>query len=315
MVSQNGETGAKSFTMITSIALPAEFEAYQNDKEESLQSFSPLAKINMIVGSNNSRKSRFMRLLATQQQYEVSDSSVDLRVVNKELEEVLRSFEQTLVGNSLSAAEGVSQESISKLKVLPTKLKTSEDVYTPLRSHLERWKQIRSISSTTNVGMMGMGYTNTNGLAQLFRENAEKGLAILEQVPPASASSAPHRVYIPILRGLRPLDATHTDFYANKTREDYFDGKNDTSSPQIFTGLSFYQSLTDLLLGSNAERKQIVFYQEFISKELFEGHEVVLIPSQKNKSVTIKIGKEKEQPVHLLGDGVQSAIILSYLPL
>lgn len=47
---------------------------------------------------------------------------------------------------------------------------------------------------------------------------------------------------------------------------------------------------------------------------MFENQTVTLIPKQKEKVVFVKIGNEKEQPIHHLGDGIQSAIILSFLP-
>jgi len=47
---------------------------------------------------------------------------------------------------------------------------------------------------------------------------------------------------------------------------------------------------------------------------LFEGQEVTLIPSEEQKIVVVKIGNELERPIHELGDGIQSAIILTFLP-
>jgi len=68
------------------------------------------------------------------------------------------------------------------------------------------------------------------------------------------------------------------------------------------------------LLGNNNQRKKIVEYQQFISETLFEGKSVTLIPSLEEKVITVKIGNEKEQPIFHLGDGIQSAIIMSFLP-
>lgn len=47
---------------------------------------------------------------------------------------------------------------------------------------------------------------------------------------------------------------------------------------------------------------------------MFEGKEVTLIPSEEQKIVVVKIGNELERPIHELGDGIQSAIILTFLP-
>jgi len=113
------------------------------------------------------------------------------------------------------------------------------------------------------------------------------------------------------LRGLRPIDEKHTDLYAAQTKKDYFPSG---SPPEVFTGLSLYQRLIDMLLGDNSQRKAISDYQQFISKIFFENRPITLIPSPKEKTVVVKIGNEKEQPIFHLGDGIQSAIIMSFLP-
>ncbi len=99
-----------------------------------------------------------------------------------------------------------------------------------------------------------------------------------------------------------------------RTKQDYFSDVLDNGQPEIFSGLTIYERLTELLLGTNSERRTIAQYQNFISKTLFEGQPITLIPSPKNKVVTVKIGQEKDRPIYELGDGVQSAIILSFLP-
>lgn len=300
--------------MITSITLPKSFDSYQMG-QSPLKEFGPMSRINMLVGSNNAGKSRFMRQLATIKQYEVTDSAVDIEVINGKLSVVLDRFQNELSARQLRKAEDVDVEEIQRLRELPTRLQAGQDVYQGIRSRFERWGRIQSINTTGSLGSMGLGYSNTEGLAQKFREIAAEGLAVLADLPDRATPASPKRVYIPILRGLRPLDEDRTDFYARKTIEDYFSDQKSEDPPRIFTGLSFYQDLMESLLGGNVDRKQISEYQKFLSRRLFEGRDVVLVPSQKTpKVVTIKIGNETERPVHDLGDGLQSAIILSYLP-
>ena len=78
--------------------------------------------------------------------------------------------------------------------------------------------------------------------------------------------------------------------------------------------MKLYEDIMKMLLGNNNQRKRISEYQQFISNTLFGGNSVTLIPSLDAKVVIVKIGNEKEQPIFHLGDGIQSAIIMSFLP-
>ena len=102
----------------------------------------------------------------------------------------------------------------------------------------------------------------------------------------------------------------YTYFLAKK---DYF-STDISSPPEVFTGLSLYDDIMAMLLGDNKQRKKIAEYQEFITKIFFENKPVTLIPSLEEKAVIVKIGNEKERPIFHLGDGIQSAIIMSFLP-
>ena len=119
-------------------------------------------------------------------------------------------------------------------------------------------------------------------------------------------------IFIPILRGLRPIASTnYEDWYKAKIIQDYF-GKQ--PSFIIFTGLSAYDDIRNHLLGNLTQRKLIKDYEEYLSSSFFDNKEVTLIPSVDTEHLNIKIGNEKEQPIFELGDGIQSIIIVT-LPL
>jgi predicted ATPase len=63
---------------VTAIKLPETFDSYKNTEEEKLEFLEPVSKINIFVGSNNSGKSRFMRMLSAKEEYEVKQNSVHL---------------------------------------------------------------------------------------------------------------------------------------------------------------------------------------------------------------------------------------------
>lgn len=145
-----------------------------------------------------------------------------------------------------------------------------------------------------------------------LHDDANQDLLSLREIKNKIGDNFIKSYYIPTLRGLRPLNSTYDDFYKQQTIDSYF--KDAEHKPEVFTGLGLYTELRSYLLGDNAKRKKIKEYQEFISNSLFEGKEVTLIPSEEQKIVVVKIGNELERPIHELGDGIQSAIILTFLP-
>lgn len=161
-----------------------------------------------------------------------------------------------------------------------------------------------------------------------------------------------YRIYIPSLRGLIPLlpsefksEEQTNDVYAERIKNDYFPDERNIiidvndflkkddedgsrvldlkdlienskyySKHSIITGLQFYDSVKNYLLGDLEQREMISEYEKYLSKTFFDGKEVALIPKVKDDVLTIKIGDEKERPIYNLGDGIQSIILIT-LPL
>lgn len=163
-----------------------------------------------------------------------------------------------------------------------------------------------------------------------------------------------YRIYIPSLRGLIPLcpsefksEEQTNDLYAERIKNDYFpderniiidvndflekDDEDESESRvlhledilkkskyfskhSIITGLQFYDSVKNYLLGDLEQREMVREYENYLSKTFFDEKEVALIPKVKDDVLTIKIGDEKERPIYNLGDGIQSIILIT-LPL
>jgi hypothetical protein len=141
------------------------------------------------------------------------------------------------------------------------------------------------------------------------------------------------RLYVPILRGMRPpLVVTtkeedyqkYTDLYVQRTLHDYFNNMDigsarfplDEELPNlIFTGLTLYANLRRRLLArTQAERNTVRDYEIFLSQHFFPGQDITLIPVEEgnNDVVHIRIGDNDERPIYDLGDGIQSLIISTY---
>lgn len=312
---------------VTAIKLPKEFEIYRNTENEPAEFLEALSKINIFVGSNNSGKSRFMRLLSILAKYEVNQREIDLEQLKLKVIPMLDEIERNFHDFELIRVNRNIDLSILKnyQTVFNGLLNLGSDRFEDVRKVFEEidgkiYKDVVTEGKTGEIrsDSLDIFKKRVKEIAFLISKS-------LKNIPKMTYDDFPKKIYIPTLRGLRPLDDNHTDFYLNRTMQDYFPtqelnsftrSEKDTlkSNPEIFTGLSLWQRITDLLLGNNSERKLISDYQKFISETLFEGKSVALIPNQKEKVVVVKIGNEKEQPIHHLGDGIQSAIILSFLP-
>ena len=116
------------------------------------------------------------------------------------------------------------------------------------------------------------------------------------------------RIYIPILRGLRNLNPQE-DYLKERTKNDYF--KNE-SEVNIFTGQNLYNDVLNLLCGDYKDRINLREFEDFLGENFFDGKTISLIPKIKSDVLHVKIGEEKEYPIHELGDGIQSIIILTF---
>lgn len=126
------------------------------------------------------------------------------------------------------------------------------------------------------------------------------------------------RIYIPMLRGLRPIPGSTDDFYKTRTIIDYFPGDfgnlidSGVAPHNVISGLGYFEQLRQHLLGSPTKRKRIADYQKLLSKEFFEGKEVTLIPEHGNDVVSVMIGNGEQLPIFKLGDGLQQIIIITF---
>jgi len=184
-----------------------------------------------------------------------------------------------------------------------------------LNENLPKLEQhIENLKKQDNISSGGVSHsTIAQNLFQILRvktdifgENLEQSLKLPEF----------QRIYIPILRGTKPLKHVdhdkfeYVDFYGTRTRKDYFTDEI-SNKIEIFTGATSYNEIKRFLLGDLKERKLIAGYEQYLSENFFDNKPIALIPSQSNGVITVKVGDEKERPIYEMGDGIESIIILT----
>jgi hypothetical protein len=119
--------------LIKAIELPDAFELYTDIEGKSLSYLKPISNINIFVGSNNSGKSRFMRILSDQAEYKTQPGDINLDQVNLQINAIFDQLKDALIKNGFNEANGFSQRSIEELKPLPLSLSLNTDSYKKLR--------------------------------------------------------------------------------------------------------------------------------------------------------------------------------------
>lgn len=266
-----------------------------------------LSKINIFVGENNSGKSRLLRSLLSNE-LDYIPSSFVIADYNKEVEALNNEFGSYFknIGIKIKSFKEINDalNAINKIEFISESINLSEN-FSKLKQSIKTLEDEKD--------------TSTNGISHPLI--AEGLFRILEtkKFDDYLKSYTFKRIYIPILRGMEPVNYVNNTFqyedvYNLRIKENYFKNLNDSYNFEIFTGMNLYNTIKDYLLGYHNQRKLISEHQNYLSGNFFDSKEVTLIPSQIHGVVTVKIGDEKERPIYELGDGIQSIIILT-LPL
>jgi predicted ATP-dependent endonuclease of OLD family len=308
---------------IKHIRLDKEFSKYTLlDKLQNEQdAIRNLSKINIFVGANNSGKSRFLRQLSCTQKFiftpstnlgEFSFVNIDLCKCNF-LINITQLFTNAGFEDMHSIRHNLAQ--IPSLNLITE----GAEVSNPLLNIVDYILNLESfnINDCKLLPTQLWHPRMTQEMARLLIKiknlttECKKEITIITKVIPAQFHF--YTIYIPTLRGLRTSKENTDDFYQAITAADYFPRVSPGNPrPEIFTGLSLFTEVRELLLGNLADREIIADFQKFLAESFFEGKPVALIPKKGNTVLDIKIGDEAERPVFNLGDGIQSIIIFTF---
>lgn len=272
-----------------------------------------LAKVNFFVGENNSGKSRMLRAVFGAEGLEYLPVGLDLVAVQGVLGEYRKMIEQ--IFNAYHYEEVGRIGEAAKNTMLKNVVLDRPDPFEEIRAAL---KSAESVGSGTVVQSRD-GFSSDNGFNAIRRTGSEARERLEPLLNLGIAWNAVGRVYVPTLRGLRPLDRDR-DVYAERTRNDYGNdfpvfGTSKTMPSrrvEIFTGLDMYSQVRSHLLGDLQHRRRISEFQTFLSETFFNRQPVALIPREEGDVLFVKIGNAPERPIHHLGDGIQHLIIMAF---
>lgn len=250
--------------------------------------FAPLSKINLLVGPNNSGKSRLMRaVIHSLTDNEYVPWSKDVNGYWSALARCLELLEEAQSTNP--------HEAIPKMK--------GALLASPLR--------------TLTEGRSEAFDKFANFIPQVSHlKDLKSQLEQLEPVLRKANHSAPKKhenlkiVYVPALRGFKS-PPKEPRFFSKQAEDTYFKGIG-TNQLAVECGGDTYIRLQSNLLGKKEQRKLVAEFERFLADQFFEGQSVTLVPNLATESIFVSLGREKEQPISSVGDGLQHLIAILF---
>lgn len=270
------------------------------------KSIDDLSKVNLFVGQNNSGKSRFIRKLFSTQNLHFTSKNLDLdelnRITNKFYGDLNDFFTSRGIDSFGKVVSNIS--SYQPINYITKDFTPEKDIY-------------KKVLSITNAGTGGSIALNKGNYRDEIGEKLSEGYDYvwpkLQAILPHEFSYKYDSIYIPPLRGLRPLIKNDKqDFYKQRTLDDHFKDNKGELENKIYTGLTLYEEVKKLLLGRHSERKKVSDFENFLQNVFFNNKNVHLIPNINDDVLYIKIGEQSDIPIYELGDGIQSIIIITF---
>lgn len=271
-----------------------------NDNE--LAGFS---KINILIGANNSGKSRFLRTFFSYHDIRYKSSLFNLNAYN----ELIKSFKEALteffeIGKLSDEDTKHFLQDLKEIEYLDLSLNLEDKIKSYFSQIVNYRNNIISVvgynHEVLSAQLIIIGNTYIEKFDSLYKRHDFKL----------------KNIYIPTLRGLRNISGTQKqeDIYLNCTIRDYFSNKglDGDIKDKIYTGLSLYEDTKKLLLGTKEDREKVKRFENFLKTSFFNNEEINIIPRIGQDVVYFRIGAHEEHPIYELGDGIQSLIILTY---
>ena len=283
-----------------------------------------LENINLFIGTNNSGKSRFIRAMfnsiISSQSTRFISNEYDYKIILKDFNTSYRRAVRLLMERMLNEYDIPNHQYAQKLFQSFSDLPSDQidfRLFIAIATFFTKANTKEFIPREAKAD-------SKNILETLAEDMKKRGAELNSFLNKAftSKNHSPNCLYIPVLRGLRPIHYNETtkkfdsiDVYTTRTVKDYFPkpGTNDGNlDKKIFTGLSIYEDITKLLLGTVPERQLIKDFEQFLSLHIFQGQEITLIPKHKEDVLHIKIGEADQYPIYNLGDGIQTLIAILF---
>jgi predicted ATP-dependent endonuclease of OLD family len=285
------------------------FPNYKTSQDDN--ALTELSQINIFIGVNNSGKSRLMRTLFSSSEFFYSRVDVPVDDLNLKIiefhDKLLAKVRHFHVGQiSLpELTQKAKYKYIQLDKALVSKVtKDLQAYFHPASIPISENSQIERYDGSPNPSIPDIIDKYKQAISSLASTLQEKNTDF-------------NKIYIPILRGLRPVQISNQSFnntnnYKERTKIDYFKDDKEVDNLAISTGLDFYDELDRLKRGDDGQQALIEKFEKFLGDIFFHGKKIRITPHKEKDVVTFKIGDAESHSIFELGDGIQATILLTY---
>ena len=263
---------------------------FLNDEREPISYFPKFTTINIIIGANNSGKSRFMRYLMS---FGSFVGIHDINFIKKEIEEYnleVSSLNQ-LKGKKIQYFERLSFDSRSsidrnnfdlmadrlrKIKITELNLTESDEILPKITRNKESFNKIIDLDNMSSY------IENYSTITNDFRKEYTHF----------------KKYYIPTLRTAHSLFKKELSRFQKIENDVYLETLNkyyelDEMNVEVFTGIHLYKDILNTRNSKREVRQSFEKFEVFIGKYFFEGKKIDIV-AEFNKDESLNGNNDRE---------------------
>ncbi|GIQ57246.1 hypothetical protein Flavo103_03820 [Flavobacterium collinsii] len=293
---------------------------FLNEEDKPIVFLPHFNFINIIIGANNSGKSRFIRNLMTFEKFEavkdLHDSEILVKRYNENVNEVNETVNKRIKAFEVRASTTIyldgSQPDKESANVL------TKNVLKEIKG--DSIQHFLSIENGNKRKFLDLSkYGIKNQFIEEFQDIDESFFKTYENIK---------RYYIPTLRTAHSLFNYHSMNYSKIENDIYLDTLNNyyhlnKIDVDVFTGIHLYKEILNTRNSKREIRRKFDDFEEFVRINFFDGKKIdivaefdkdqSLIGNNNSEIISVHIEGEKEtRKLYELGDGIQAIIILMY---
>ncbi len=291
--------------MYQEIKLEKGFDEYDTLDDSNIKN---LSKVNIFIGANNSGKSKLLRRLYYENNYQYIHKVINLREYSIFQDSLLNKIKSYCAKNNIKLQTDVLNR---------VKHTLNEAIFwTRQAGNINSiTKLLEQLTPTHFTPLKAIDTPYYYHVQQIINDHLKSVFYILNKELGESINI--NKIYIPTLRGLRHISVSssvtgqrYQDVYFARTRDDYFPQKKTNDEDNMYTGLTFYDDISKLSHSGIDLRSSKNLFEDFLSKSFFNNKKVEITAEHSGK--TLILIENEERAIEQLGDGIQSIIILTY---
>jgi hypothetical protein len=206
---------------------PAKYSNYKFPSSSTSPQLQNLNKLNILIGPNNSGKSRFLRTLFIDSDYDFRLMKYDIVKLKEAIDDTENEIKKLLIRRNIKDADNIDHSLEELKKITYYKKGETDKIIGKFREFAKKLSTLHGFSKIDRYpGVISTG--DPNDIITDIKVIGNNLLRIIDDIFPTDFNYEIHKVYVPILRGLRPIhwinpsQFLHDDSYKSRTIKDYF---------------------------------------------------------------------------------------------